>query len=142
DVAQGLVIAATATLVLLARNMRARLLVIGLALASLALLEWRLRSAEQPTGRLRATFLDVGQGDAALIDLPDGSAMLIDAGGSPGGGVDPGAAVLLPLLQARRRTQLDIAVLTHPHPDHYGGFGALVGALPIRELWDTGQAEG
>jgi competence protein ComEC len=49
--------------------------------------------------------------------------------------------VLLPLLRARRRERVDIAVLTHPHPDHYGGLKALVEEVPIGELWDTGQAE-
>jgi len=81
----------------------------------------------------------VGQGDAALVDLPDGTLMLVDAGGNPGGGPDPGARVLLPLLQARRRDAIDLLVLTHPHPDHYGGLEALLGQVPIREIWDSGQ---
>jgi competence protein ComEC len=87
------------------------------------------------------SFFDVGQGDAALVDLPDGRAMLIDAGGNPSGGIDPGRAALLPLLRARRRTQLDFVVLSHPHPDHYGGLAALLEQLTFGELWDSGQAE-
>jgi competence protein ComEC len=124
------------------RSARACVIVLAVTGVSLLGLELRLRAAERPIGRLRVSFLDVGQGDAALIDLPDGRAMLIDAGGNPGGGADPGKVALLPLLQARRRAHIDVAVLTHPHPDHYGGLRALAAAMPIRELWDTGQAEG
>ncbi len=86
--------------------------------------------------RLRVTALDVGQGDATLIDLPDGSLMLIDGGG-PGPAGDPGARVILPVLRARRRTHLDYVVLSHPHPDHFGGLAALATSdtLSIGELW-------
>jgi competence protein ComEC len=141
DVAQGVVLAASAVLLLLSRAGRARWTTIALAVCLISLFEVRLRSRERPRDEVRVTFLDVGQGDAALVDLPDGRLMVIDAGGNPGGGPDPGRAVLLPLLQARRRARIDIAVLTHPHPDHYGGLGALIDALPITELWDSGQAD-
>jgi competence protein ComEC len=141
DVAQGVVLAASAALLLLLRAARARAAIIALAACLLCAFELGLRSRERPRDELRVTFLDVGQGDAALVDLPDGRLMVIDAGGNPGGGPDPGGAVLLPLLQARRRARIDIAVVTHPHPDHYGGLGALIDALPITELWDSGQGE-
>jgi len=141
DVPQGLTLAATAATLLLVRNRRARGRALLIAALALGLLELRLRAAERPLGRLRATFVDVGQGDAALVDLPDGRLMLIDAGGNPGGGLDPGRAALLPLLQARRRDRIDVAVLTHPHPDHYGGFAALLDQVAISELWDSGQTE-
>jgi competence protein ComEC len=140
DVPQGMTLALAAILLLLVRGWRAKVAVALLAVLALALFEARLRAREQPEGVLRVTFADVGQGDAALIDLPDGRLMLIDAGGSPGGGLDPGRAALLPLLQARRRARIDVAVLTHPHPDHYGGLHALLEQLPITELWDSGQA--
>jgi competence protein ComEC len=126
---------------LLWRDAGRRLLIAGAAVGLLLGLEWQLRQQELPRGRLRVTFFDVGQGDAALIDLPDGRALLIDAGGSPNGGIDPGRAALLPVLQARRRDRIDIAVLSHPHPDHYGGLAALLDQLAVGEIWDSGQAE-
>jgi len=91
--------------------------------------------------RLRVTALDVGQGDATLIDLPDGRLMLIDAGGLPGSSLDIGERVLLPILRARRRAHIDLLVLTHPHPDHYGGLAALAAHVSIGEFWYGGNTE-
>ncbi|HTU61344.1 MAG TPA: ComEC/Rec2 family competence protein, partial [Polyangiales bacterium] len=138
-IAQGLAFAAAAGVALFARKRQTKLYVLLVAVSCGALDEWRVRAEEKPHGELRATFVDVGQGDSAIVDLPDGRVMLIDAGGSPQGGPDPGERALLPLLAARRRTTLDVVVLTHPHPDHYGGLGVLLDRLPVGELWDTGQ---
>lgn len=138
-VAQGLAFAAAAGFALFAHKRRTKLYALLAAVSCAAVAEWRVRAEEKPHGELRATFVDVGQGDSAIVDLPDGRVMLIDAGGSPQGGPDPGDRALLPLLAARRRTALDVVVLTHPHPDHYGGLGALLERLPVGEIWDTGQ---
>lgn len=137
--AQGLAFAAAAYVLLFARTRGTQVYASLAALSCIGLAEWRVRHAEKPLGELRVTFVDVGQGDCAIVDFPDGQVMLIDAGGSPQGGPDPGERVLLPLLAARRRDRLDAVVLTHPHPDHYGGLGAVIDALPVGELWDTGQ---
>jgi competence protein ComEC len=88
--------------------------------------------------RLRVTALDVGQGDATLIDLPDGRLMLIDGGGFVGSAIDPGERVILPTLRARRRDHLDIVVLTHPHPDHFGGLLSVARQVSIGEFWYGG----
>jgi competence protein ComEC len=113
----------------------------GLTCLALAGAELWLRAREAPRGALRATFVDVGQGDAALLDMPDGSLWLVDAGGvSFGAGLDPGARALVPLLRARRRRRIDVAVITHPHPDHLGGMTALLREVPVGEVWDSGQA--
>ena len=137
DVAQGVVLVFACFALLAARTPRQWA---GIAVATLLALggaELHLRHREQPRGRLRITMLDVGQGDGALVDLPDGRLMLIDAGG---GRPDPGQRALLPLLRARRRTHVDLAVITHPHPDHYGGLRAIAKAMPIDEVWTSGQA--
>lgn len=97
--------------------------------------------AGHPRHRLRVTALDVGQGDALLVDLPDGSLMLVDGGGAVGGPVDPGARVIAPVLRARRRSRVDVVVLTHPHPDHFGGLAAALERVEVGELWDSGQGE-
>jgi competence protein ComEC len=109
------------------------------ALLSLATVEVRVRRSGSPTGVLRMTVLDVGQGDAALVDLPDGKLMLVDGGGFVGSPVDPGLRVILPVLRARRRSRIDVAVLTHPHPDHFLGLATTLRSVDVGELWDTGQ---
>ncbi len=95
----------------------------------------------RPKNELRMTALAVGQGDSSLLDLPDGTLLLIDGGGAPEGGADPGERVVLPALRSRRRTHVDVVVLTHPHPDHFGGLVAVLRELSVGELWDTGQGE-
>lgn len=111
------------------------------AIAMLLLLEHHARSRGAPTGVLRATFLDVGQGDAAIVDLPDGRAMVIDGGGLVGSPVDVGERVLAPVLRARRRSSVAAVVLSHPHPDHYGGLLAGTAPTTIGSFWDSGQGE-
>jgi competence protein ComEC len=86
-----------------------------------------------------ASVLDVGQGDATLVDFPDGSIWLIDGGGFVGSPVDPGRSVILPELAARRRSRIDVMVLSHPHPDHFTGLESVLTAVEVGEFWDTGQ---
>lgn len=139
--AQGCVVLALACAMLFVRSRVLHLRVAIVAVLALGALEWHLRRTEQPRDVVRATFVDVGQGDATLIDLPDGRCALIDGGGNPEGGRDPGERALVPLLAARRRSEIDLVVLSHPHPDHYQGLGAVLHAVKVKELWDTGQAE-
>jgi competence protein ComEC len=86
---------------------------------------------------VRITFLAVGQGDCALVQLPAGSTMLVDAGGDlrwPGR-FDPGSRDILPALAELGVRRIDLAVLTHPHPDHAGGLSSVLDHVPVGELW-------
>ncbi len=127
-----------AAVVLLPR-MRPTLIAFGAV--TLLLLESLAVVTAQPKGRLRVTVLDVGQGDSLVVDFPDGRAMLIDGGGVVGSPVDPGLRVVSPVLRARRRNVLSLAVLTHPHPDHVIGLASTVPQVAVGEFWDTGQGE-
>jgi len=109
------------------------------AFFGLFLLERAQARAGAPRGELVASVLDVGQGDSSLIDFPDGSLWLIDGGGFVGSPVDPGRAVILPELRARRRSRIDVMVLSHPHPDHFSGLESVLSAVEVGEFWDTGQ---
>ncbi|MCC7538511.1 MAG: DNA internalization-related competence protein ComEC/Rec2 [Deltaproteobacteria bacterium] len=120
---------------------RRRLAVLGCALALAAAEEARLRPWPAIRGGpldapLRVTFLDVGQGDSAYVELPDGRNLLVDAGDAYAG-----ERAVVPYLQSRRIDSLDFLVVTHPHPDHFGGVEAVARALAVRELWDTGQSD-
>lgn len=100
-------------------------------------LAWTQATAPPPDGTLRVTFLDVGQGDAALIELPDGAAWLVDAGGLPGrpdlaAAIAPGRSIQR-ALEAAGHNELDLVVISHPHPDHYLGLAGLTAR--VRELW-------
>jgi len=140
SLAQGVSASLLAFVALSPLTWRRKLLCGALACAAFGASEWRLRHALAPD-EVRVTFLDVGQGDSALIQTGTGQSALIDAGGAVNGGPDPGAESVLPLLRALRVSRLDLVVLSHPHPDHYGGLFAVLDALKVDELWDTGQAE-
>jgi competence protein ComEC len=75
--------------------------------------------------RLEWTMLNVNeplqQGDAHLISLANGMNLLIDAGPR-----DLAEKSLLPFLEKRSITSLDLVFISHAHVDHYGGLDALL----------------
>jgi competence protein ComEC len=133
------VVATVFAVVACGRRTRTQSLIALLCAATLGALELHHRHGLHPRGVLRVTALDVGQGDAIFVELPDGAAMLVDAGGAITGGPDPGEHVVAPWLALQRRAELAAVVLSHPHPDHGGGLPAVLGAVRVGELWDTGQ---
>ena len=136
DPVQGVVVLVACLALLIARRWRTRLCTLGVAALAWWVAEQALVAREQPRDLLRVTFVDVGQGDAALIDLPDGRLALIDTGQ---GGRHPAGRELRGLLAARRRARIDLLVLTHGHPDHYGGLAELLDEVDIGEVWLNGQ---
>lgn len=86
---------------------------------------------------LTVTFIDVGQGASALIETPCGAVIMVDAGGEPAWRGNPGETgerVLLPLLRRRGIKRVDLAVITHPHDDHFGGFVSLVNEIVLERI--------
>jgi len=136
DVVQGSVVLAGCLLLLTARNWRHRLLVLVISTLLWIGADRALVAREQPRGLLRVSFVDVGQGDATLIDFPDGKLALVDTGQ---GGRHPAVRELRGLLAARRRSRIDLLVITHGHPDHFGGLQHLIEDVTIGEIWLNGQ---
>ena len=91
---------------------------------------------------LEVVFLDVGQGDAIFIQTPRGRNILLDAGGKPaylGNIAETGHFVVVPYLEHRRIKKLDLAIISHPHEDHYGGFFAVLERFPVKMLAMNGD---
>ena len=78
-------------------------------------------------------FLDVGQGDAAIVRGPDGETILVD------GGPDP--VVLAAALRRHGIRRIDLLVVSHRHADHAVGLEAVVGRLPVGEVWHPAHRE-
>lgn len=93
-------------------------------------------------GKLHLWQMYVGQGDGAIVQLPRGTVMMIDAGGAVyQDGTDPGRMVMAPMLRRMNIHSIDVAVLTHPHPDHLNGLLYVAENFAIKELWISGQGE-
>lgn len=76
-------------------------------------------------------------GDAILLRTPGNSYYLID-GGDRNSSWSCGADRILPLLDSLGVTELDGMVATHPHADHIGGLIAVLNAMPVGTVWDSG----
>ncbi|MEW5743799.1 MAG: MBL fold metallo-hydrolase, partial [Myxococcota bacterium] len=85
------------------------------------------------TSSVDVTFLAVGHGDAVVI-TSRGRAALIDGGGVPNGS-DTGRRFVLPFLRQQRVTRLELAALSHAHPDHALGLASTLEELPVDHLW-------
>lgn len=82
---------------------------------------------------IRVYFFDIGEGDATLIRLPSGESILVDAGNIIAG------AKLVEELKRQGVSQLELLVLTHPHPDHTAGAFTVAGSFPVKEIWENGE---
>ena len=95
-----------------------------------------LPPASGGTKPLRVDFLDVDQADATLVRFPDGRSLLVDAAGQVRGRADIGGRVVVPATWALGVRRLDYLAITHGHPDHIGGGGAVLRDLRPREVWE------
>lgn len=86
--------------------------------------------SEADVATTRLVFLNVGQGDAAVIISPEGRSALIDAG--------PSGQNIVGQLRRHGVDTVDVAIATHPHADHIGGFAEVFAALPVRYYMDNG----
>jgi len=99
---------------------------------------WFFLISMRPSTAARVYFLDVGQGDSELVVFPDGVTMMTDAG--------PTDAVLAALGKALPgKKYIDLALITHPQADHFGGYSAIldhygVGAFLCNGRDDPGVA--
>ncbi len=99
-----------------------------------------LALADETNGRLDIYFIDVEGGAATLFITPAGESLLIDSGYPDYGGRDRDR-ILHVLRDVAKRKELDHAVVSHWHLDHYGNHAALADAIKIRNFWDRGIPE-
>lgn len=104
-----------------------------IALAAPCLVLVHVLQATVAHTRTEVTFLAVGHGDAIVVSS-GGHHALIDGGGVPGG-ADTGQRHVLPFLRARGIRKLDLAVLSHAHPDHALGLASTLLDVPTARLW-------
>ncbi|MFD0620174.1 ComEC/Rec2 family competence protein [Paenibacillus sp. GCM10027629] len=67
-------------------------------------------------------------GDSILIETPDGKTMLIDAG------IPQVGSQVVKYLDKLNIEKIDVAVNTHPHADHIGGFAAVLQSKEISTM--------
>lgn len=103
-------------------------------------LVWQQIIFAKPASQPELYFLDVGQGDAELLVLPPGVKILTDAG--------PDKKITAALGQKGiiADRYVDLAVISHPQLDHFGGFLNLLdyydfGAFIINGRDDSPAAE-
>jgi len=102
-----------------------------LAVAGLMLTLLGCRHAESRT--MDVYFFDVGYGDAIAVRFSPNRILLIDAG-------DVQTAQELPrLLNARNIRQIDYAIISHPHKNHYAGFWEVIKKFPIVKVFVNGD---
>ena len=107
-----------------------------LALLAASLLLPASLPANEKDGRLEIYFIDVEGGAATLIVTPGGESVLIDSGYPDNGGRDRDR-ILKALKQAGRK-QIDHAIVSHFHLDHYGNHASLASQIRIANFWDRG----
>ena len=121
-----------------ARGSAARWSLGALAFAALVPLAPRWPEPAPSRGQAVVLSLDVGQGDATWVGLPGGESMLVDAGPADDAR-DAGELVIEAALRAEGRGRVGVAILSHAHLDHFGGFAWLARRRWIGTLIENGS---
>lgn len=93
--------------------------------------------AGKTDGRFDLYFIDVEGGASTLLVTPGGESILIDSG-YPGNQNRDLDRILHVVKKVAQLEQIDHAVVSHWHLDHYGNHAALAGNIKIRKFWDRG----
>jgi len=88
-----------------------------------------------PEGNLHLKVYDVGQGDSIFIETAAGYKILIDGG--PDNKVLNHLGKDMPFYSK----QIDLAILTHPHADHFTGLIETIKRYQIKTLWINREKE-
>lgn len=80
---------------------------------------------------LSVHFIDVGYGDCILVKTPAQKVILIDAGDSEH------SEKVIEYLNRENINKINLVIITHPHPDHIGGFFPLIDNLTIERVATT-----
>ncbi len=81
-------------------------------------------------GAVWLTLLDVGQGLAVVVETRN-HLLLYDTGPRYSKAFDTGAAVVVPFLRERGRTEIDRLIISHGDNDHIGGASSVLAQLPV-----------
>lgn len=93
-------------------------------------------SDRSPFDEASQIFIDVGQGDSLHLSWDEDRDILIDGGGRKDFSV--GEKVLKPYLLRNGTRDLDLAITTHHHMDHYKGIEELNLCYPIKKILEQG----
>ena len=81
---------------------------------------------------LQIHVIDVGTGDAMVVHQPGSCVVLIDAGQVLA------SERVIRKLENLKVKKLDMAIVSHPHSDHFGGLFDLLPHYPAAHLYDNG----
>jgi competence protein ComEC len=88
--------------------------------------------ADAGDGTLEIHFVDVGQGDGIFIVTPERRVVVIDAGTARGG------RAMMRSMRRRGVQRVDLALISHSHADHIGGFRRIFNRLEVAHYGDPG----
>lgn len=84
--------------------------------------------------KYQITIIDVGEGDSILIqDLQKSEAILIDTGTALA------SEKIISVLKNSKIKKLKSIIITHPHPDHFGGIFGILSYIKPENYYDNGE---